>query len=340
MARDLLAHGAGGTGRVGCDLPIFLLFPMFAMSNKRYNSRQNERIRVCTTDEPTRAATTNSWCGSGKKYKKCHLAFDERLQSMYEQGFELPDRASLKSAADIEGIKRSATINIGVLDYVAERIGPGTTTEEVDRWVHDYTVEHGGIPADLNYEGYPKSVCTSINDVVCHGIPSEDDVLREGDIVNVDCSTILDGYYSDSSRMFRIGEVSPERARLVDETKKAMEAGLAAIEPWGLLGDVGAAVNAYAKAQGFSVVREFGGHGIGFDFHEDPFVSHVSEPGTGMVLVPGLVFTIEPMVNAGEAPIDMSDPNGWTVRTADGSDTAQWEVQVAITEDGHELLSW
>lgn len=280
------------------------------------------------------------WCGSGKKYKKCHLAFDERLQSMYEQGFELPDRASLKSAADIEGIKRSATINIGVLDYVAERIGPGTTTEEVDRWVHDYTVEHGGIPADLNYEGYPKSVCTSINDVVCHGIPSEDDVLREGDIVNVDCSTILDGYYSDSSRMFRIGEVSPERARLVDETKKAMEAGLAAIEPWGLLGDVGAAVNAYAKEQGFSVVREFGGHGIGFDFHEDPFVSHVSEPGTGMVLVPGLVFTIEPMVNAGEAPIDMSDPNGWTVRTADGSDTAQWEVQVAITEDGHELLSW
>ena len=242
------------------------------------------------------------WCGSGKKYKKCHLAFDERLQSMYEQGFELPERASLKSAADIEGIKRSAAINIGVLDYVAERIGPGTTTEEVDRWVHDYTVEHGGIPADLGYEGYPKSVCTSINDVVCHGIPSEDDVLREGDIVNVDCST--------------------------------------AIEPWGLLGDVGAAVNAYAKAQGFSVVREFGGHGIGFDFHEDPFVSHVSEPGTGMVLVPGLVFTIEPMVNAGEAPIDMSDPNGWTVRTADGSDTAQWEVQVAITEDGYELLSW
>ena len=280
------------------------------------------------------------WCGSGRKYKKCHLVFDERLEQLYEQGCELPERGLLKSADDIEGIKRSAAINIGVLDHVAGRIGVGTTTGEIDRWVHDYTVEHGGIPADLNYEGYPKSVCTSINDVVCHGIPSEDDVLREGDIVNVDCSTILDGYYSDSSRMFRIGEVSPERARLVDETKKAMEAGLAAIEPWGLLGDVGAAVNAYAKAQGFSVVREFGGHGIGFDFHEDPFVSHVSEPGTGMVLVPGLVFTIEPMVNAGEAPIDMSDPNGWTVRTADGSDTAQWEVQVAITEDGHELLSW
>ena len=280
------------------------------------------------------------WCGSGKKYKKCHLDFDERLEELAETGEEVPPRDLLKTPAEIEGIKRSAEVNVGVLDYVAERITPGITTEQIDQWVHDYTVEHGAIPAPLDYEGFPKSVCTSVNEVVCHGIPSRDEVLREGDIVNVDCSTILDGYYSDSSRMFCIGAVSPERQRLVDETKKAMEAGLAAIEPWGLLGDVGAAVNAYAKAQGFSVVREFGGHGIGFDFHEDPFVSHVSEPGTGMVLVPGLVFTIEPMVNAGEAPIDMSDPNGWTVRTADGSDTAQWEVQVAITEDGYELLSW
>ena len=280
------------------------------------------------------------WCGSGKKYKKCHLDFDERLQDLYEQGFEVPERALLKSAADIEGIKRSAAINIGVLDYVAERIGPGVTTEEVDRWVHDYTVEHGGIPADLNYEGYPKSVCTSVNEVVCHGIPSQDDVLREGDIVNVDCSTILDGYYSDSSRMFCIGEVSPERKRLVEETKAAMEAGIAAVKPWGLLGDVGAAVNAHAKACGFTVVREFGGHGIGFDFHEDPFVSHVAQAGEGMVLVPGLVFTIEPMINAGAQEIDMTDPNGWTVRTADRSDTAQWEVQLVVTEDGCELLSW
>lgn len=280
------------------------------------------------------------WCGSGKKYKKCHLDFDERLQSLYEQGFELPDRELLKTPSDIEGIKRSAAINIGVLDYVAERIGPGVTTGEVDRWVHDYTVEHGGIPADLGYEGFPNSVCTSVNEVVCHGIPSDDHVLAEGDIVNVDCSTILDGYYSDSSRMFCIGKVSPERQRLVDETKRAMEAGIAAVKPWGLLGDVGAAVNAYAKAQGYTVVREFGGHGIGFDFHEDPFVSHVAQQGTGMVLVPGLVFTIEPMINAGAQEIDMTDPNGWTVRTADRSDTAQWEVQLVVTEDGCELLSW
>lgn len=280
------------------------------------------------------------WCGSGKKYKKCHLVHDERLQELYEQGFEVPQRSMLKTAADIEGIKRSAAINIGVLDYVAEHIGPGVTTAEVDRWVHDFTVEHGGIPADLNYEGYPKSVCTSINEVVCHGIPSEDDVLREGDIVNVDCSTILDGYYSDSSRMFCVGEVSEERRRLVEETKKALEAGLAAVKPWGLLGDVGAAVNEHAKSCGYSVVREFGGHGIGLDFHEDPFVSHVAEAGTGMVLAPGCCFTIEPMINAGEQEIDMSDPNGWTVRTADRSDTAQWEVQLVVTEDGYELLSW
>lgn len=280
------------------------------------------------------------WCGSGKKYKKCHLSLDDRLEDLYQQGFEVPFRSLLKTPEDIEGIKRSAAINIGVLDYVAEHIGPGVTTAQVDQWVHDYTVEHGGIPADLNYEGFPNSVCTSINDVVCHGIPSEDDVLQEGDIVNVDCSTILDGYFSDSSRMFCIGEVSPERKRLVEETKKALEAGLAAVKPWGLLGDVGAAVNAYAQSCGFTVVREFGGHGIGLEFHEDPFVSHVSEEGTGMVLVPGMTFTIEPMVNAGKQEIDMTDPNGWTVRTADGSDTAQWEVQLAVTEDGYELLSW
>lgn len=280
------------------------------------------------------------WCGSGKKYKKCHLAEDDRLQALYEAGFEVPARGLLKTAEDVEGIKRSAAINVGVLDMVGQRIGPGVTTEEIDQWIYDYTIEHGAIPADLDYEGYPKSVCTSINEVVCHGIPSPDDVLKEGDIVNVDCSTILDGYFSDSSRMFCIGEVSEERKRLVEETKRAMEAGLAAVKPWGLLGDVGAAVNEYAKSKGYTVVREFGGHGIGFEFHEDPFVSHVSEPGTGMVLAPGMVFTIEPMVNAGGCEIDMSDPNGWTVRTADGSDTAQWEIQVLVTEDGAEVLSW
>lgn len=280
------------------------------------------------------------WCGSGKKYKKCHLAIDEQLQHLYDQGREVPSRAILKKPEEIAGIKRSAEVNVGVLDYVAERIKPGVTTAQIDQWVYEYTVSHGAIPAPLDYEGYPKSVCTSVNEVVCHGIPSEDEVLKEGDIVNVDCSTILDGYYSDSSRMFCIGEVSPERERLVRVTKECVERGLAAVKPWATLGDVAHAVQEHAEANGYSVVREFGGHGIGIEFHEDPFVGFVGEPDTGMVLAPGVCFTIEPMINAGEPDIDMTDPNGWTVRTADGSDTAQWEVQIVVTETGYELLSW
>ncbi len=280
------------------------------------------------------------WCGSGKKYKKCHWKIDERMQELYDEGLEVPYRSLLKSAADIEGIKASAAVNIGVLDYVAEHIGPGVTTAQIDQWVYDYCIEHDAIPADLNYEGFPKSVCTSVNEVVCHGIPSDDQVLQEGDIVNVDMSTIKGGYFSDSSRMFTIGAVSDEAQRLVDATKQSVEAGLAAVKPWGRLGDVSAAVNKVATDAGFSVVAEFGGHGIGLEFHEDPFVSFVAEAGTGPVLVPGMCFTIEPMVNAGEAAINMNDPNGWTVRTADGSLSAQWEVQIVVTEDGYELLSW
>ena len=219
------------------------------------------------------------WCGSGKKYKKCHLNADERMEELFEQGFEVPDRTLLKTPADIEGIKRSAEVNIGSLDYVAEHIKAGVSTEEIDKWVYDYCIEHDAIPADLNYEGFPKSVCTSINEVVCHGIPSPDDVLKEGDIVNVDMSTIKDGYYSDSSRMFCIGEVDPERKRLVEVTREAVQAGLDAIRPWGFLGDVGHAVNKVCTDAGFTVVREFGGHGIGREFHEDPWVSFTSEPG-------------------------------------------------------------
>ncbi len=280
------------------------------------------------------------WCGSGKKYKKCHAAVDQKLDRLHNEGFEVLPRGLLKTPEDIEGIKRSAAINIGVLDYVGEHIRAGVTTAEVDKWIHDYTVEHGGIPADLDYEGYPKSVCTSINSVVCHGIPCEEDVLRDGDIVNVDCSTILDGYYSDSSRMFCIGEVSDERRRLVEVTRESVYAGLAEVKPWATLGDMAHAVQSCVEEAGFNVVREFGGHGIGLEFHEDPFVGFVGEPGEGVVLAPGMCFTIEPMVNAGAPDIDMSDPNGWTVRTKDGSDSAQWEIQLVVTEDAYELLSW
>lgn len=268
------------------------------------------------------------------------MEFDERLKSLKLAGEIVPSHSLLKTPEDIEGIKRSAEVNVGVLDYVSERIAEGISTQQIDDWVHDYTFEHGAIPAPLGFEGYPKSVCTSVNEVVCHGIPDEDEILRSGDIINVDCSTIKDGYYSDSSRMLCIGDVSPEMRELVDVTKEAVELGLNVIEPWGHLGDIGAAINDFCKKHGYSVVREFGGHGIGLDFHEDPFVSFVTKPKTGMILVPGLCFTIEPMVNMGKHRIDMSDPNGWTVRTKDGLPTAQWEVQLVITEDGYELISW
>ena len=289
---------------------------------------------------PNPGRNDECWCGSGKKYKKCHRDLDERLEDLAAQGLELLPRTLLKTAADIEGIKASAEVNVGALDYVAEHISIGTTTEEIDQWVYNYCIEHDAIPADLNYEGFPKSVCTSINEVVCHGIPCPEDVLKEGDIVNVDMSTIKGGYFSDSSRMFCIGEVDPEWRRLVEVTRESVQAGLAAVKPWGFLGDVSAAVNKVATDAGFTVVREFGGHGIGLEFHEDPWVGFNEEAGTGPVLVPGMCFTIEPMVNMGGQDIDMTDPNGWTVRTADGLPTAQWEVQLVVTETGYELLSW
>jgi methionyl aminopeptidase len=289
---------------------------------------------------PNLGRNDECWCGSGKKYKKCHADFDERLEALARHGEEVPARWLLKTPEEIEGIKRSAEVNVGVLDYVAQNIAEGISTEQIDRWVYDYTVDHGAIPAPLDYEGFPKSVCTSIDEVVCHGIPDEGEILKSGQIINVDCSTIKDGYFSDSSRMFCIGDVSAEKAELVRATKEAVELGLAAVKPWGHLGDIGAVIHKFAKEHGYSVVREFGGHGIGLEFHEEPFVSFVTKAHTGPILVPGLMFTIEPMINLGKHHIDMSDPNGWTVRTKDRKPTAQWEVQIVITEDGYELISW
>ena len=280
------------------------------------------------------------WCGSGRKYKKCHGPADERMERLYLDGEEVLPRSLLKTAADIEGIKASAAVNMGVLDYVGEHIAAGVSTMDINRWVEEYLSAHDAVSADLNFEGYPYSVCTSINDVICHGFPNEKDVLQDGDIINVDMSTIKGGYFSDSSRMYCIGEVSDERRRLVETCKKSVEAGLAAVRPWGHLGDVGAAVNELCREAGFTVVEEYGGHGIGREFHEDPFVSFVSEKGTGPILVPGMCFTIEPMVNAGAPDIFIDEKNGWIVHTKDGSDSAQWEVQLVVTEDGYELLSW
>lgn len=280
------------------------------------------------------------WCGSGKKYKKCHEALDEKMLKYEHQGYLMPSHEILKTPQQVEGIKESAKINIAVLDYVGEHIRPGITTEEIDRWVHEETVARGGIPAPLDYEGFPKSVCTSVNHVVCHGIPSPDEVLQEGDIINVDVSTIYKGYFSDSSRMFCIGEVSPEKKRLVEVTRECVQVGLEMVKPWTTLGDMGHAVHEHALKNGYTVVQEIGGHGIGLEFHEDPWVSYVSQPNTGMMMVPGMVFTIEPMVNMGSDEIYTDEEDGWTVRTEDGLPSAQWEIQVLVTETGAELLCW
>lgn len=280
------------------------------------------------------------WCGSGMKYKKCHYNFDSKLEQAEREGHEVPGHDLIKTPEQIEGIKKSAAINIAVLDYVGEHIRAGITTEEIDKWVYDETVKRGGIPAPLNYEGFPKSVCTSLNDEVCHGIPSKDIVLKEGDIINVDCSTILDGYFSDSSRMYLIGDVSEEKKKLVQVAKECLDVGLKEVKPWGFLGDMGQAINDYAEEHGYTIVREIGGHGIGLEFHEEPWVSYVSKRGTEMMMVPGLVFTIEPMVNMGKADIYEDDENGWTIYTEDGKPSAQWEIQVLVTEDGYEILSY
>lgn len=279
-------------------------------------------------------------CGSGKKYKFCHQQIDEKMLAYRRKGCLVPSKKLLKKKHEVEAIRESAKINVAVLDYVQEHICVGMNTEEINQLVHSKTLEMGGIPAPLNYEGFPKSVCTSVNDQVCHGIPSPEVVLQDGDIVNVDCSTIYNGYFSDSSRMFCIGNVSEEKRKLVEVTKQAVEEGLKQVQPWNFLGDMGQAVNDYAKAHGYSVVEEIGGHGVGLEFHEEPFVSYVTKKGTDMLMVPGLMFTIEPMINMGRANIFIDDNNGWTAYTEDHKPSAQWEIQVLVTEDGHEVISW
>ncbi len=265
--------------------------------------------------------------------------FDKRVLSFQNRGELVPHRNLVKTPEQIEGIRRSGVVNTGVLDLVESEIHAGMSTLEIDKLVYDYTVAHGAIPAPLNYEGFPKSVCTSINEVVCHGIPSEDEILEEGDIVNVDVSTILDGYFSDASRMFVIGKTTPEKEKLVRVTKECLEIGAAAAKPWGFVGDIGKAIEKHAKKNGFSVVRDLCGHGVGLEFHEDPEVNHYNTHRNGMLLVPGMVFTIEPMINMGDWHVFIDEEDGWTVVTEDELPSAQWEHTFVVTEDGLEILT-
>ena len=280
------------------------------------------------------------WCGSGLKYKRCHMDFDEKILSYKNKGHKIPQRSIIRTKEQIEGIRESAKINTAILDLVSNNIKEGMSTEEIDKLVYDYTISQGAIPADLNYGGYPKSCCTSINDEVCHGIPDKNIILKDGDIINVDVSTIYKGYYSDASRMFMIGNVSEENRKLVEVTKECLEIGVKAAKPWAFIGDIGEAIQEHARKHGYSVVREFCGHGVGIKFHEDPTVTHYGKKNTGMLIVPGMTFTIEPMINMGKRFITIDKENGWTVRTSDGYPSAQWEYTILITEDGAEILTY
>lgn len=265
---------------------------------------------------------------------------EDKIQKYRKQGYKLPPRKVLRTPEQLEGIRQSAQINTALLDYLAQNIREKMPTSEIDRMVYDFTIAHGAIPAPLNYEGFPKSVCTSVNDVVCHGIPSKEEILLSGDIVNVDVSTIYNGYFSDASRMFLIGEVSPEWKRLVQVTKECLERGIAAAQPWAQLGDIGAAIQEHAEKNGYSVVRDLCGHGVGVKFHEEPDVEHFGRRGTGMLIVPGMTFTIEPMINMGTHEVFIDEADGWTVCTDDGQASAQWEHMLLITETGNEILTY
>ena len=267
--------------------------------------------------------------------------FDKKIMHLENQGVLVPTRQLVKTPEQIEGIRRSGVVNTGVLDRIEKEIHEGMSTLEIDKLCREYCEAHGAIPACLNYEGFPMSVCTSINEVVCHGIPKATDILEEGDIINVDFTTILDGYYADASRMFIIGETTPEKKQLVEVTKECLEIGMEAAKPWGFVGEIGKAIEKHAKKYHYGVVKDLCGHGVGLKFHEEPEVCHFAQKHPGMLLVPGMVFTIEPMINMGtwEVFIDADDPYGWEVITEDEKPSAQWEHTLLMTEHGVEILS-
>lgn len=279
------------------------------------------------------------WCGSGKKYKKCHKTHDIEIDKYRREGYNILPSRILKSAQDIEGIKAAGVITRGILDMVATEIKEGMSTQKIDDLVREYTYSHNAIPAPLNYHGFPKSCCVSINECVCHGIPSPDRILRNGDIVNVDITSILNGYFADSSRMYCIGDVSVDAQRLVNVALECLEVGIEQVKPYTRLNNIGDAIEAHAFKFGYSIVRDLCGHGIGTQFHEDPEVVHYAQPKSkGVLMLPGMVFTIEPMVNQGIWKCNFLK-DGWTVETADKKLSAQWEHTLVVTETGYEILT-
>ncbi len=274
-------------------------------------------------------------CGSGKKYKNCcrNKKIEVSIKEEYKQRYDI----TLKEPHQIEGIKKCGDLLISILNKVEKMIKPGLKTDDINTVVHEETIKAGAIPAPLNYRGFPKSVCVSVNDVICHGIPG-DNVLKDGDIVNVDITPILDGYYADASKTFFVGTPTEQGKKIVSVAAQSLKRGIEIIAPGATLGDIGHAIQSYAESQGCSVVREFVGHGVGIDFHEQPQVLHFGRRGKGLALVPGMVITIEPMINLGKRDLHVLEDR-WTAVTNDGSLSAQFEQTIVVTENGWESLT-
>ncbi len=247
---------------------------------------------------------------------------------------------SIKSASDIEKMRVAGSLAAEVLEMIRPQVVPGITTGELDRICHQHITEvQDAIPAPLNYNGFPRSICTSINDVVCHGIPSDTKKLKQGDIVNIDVTVIKDGFHGDTSIMVEVGDVAPHASRLIKITQECLYKAIDIVKPGATLGDIGHVIQQHAEKNYYSVVREYCGHGIGEIFHEDPQILHYGRKGTGLTLEPGMTFTIEPMINAGKRQTKLNQKDGWTVTTRDGRLSAQWEHTLGVTEDGCEVFT-
>ena len=276
-------------------------------------------------------------CGSGLKYKKCCLGKSNTENRNMKEIYFKKYKIRLKEKKEIEGIKKAGGVARATLDLVEAEIEPGMTTDDINTMVHEFTIKNNATSAPLYYRGFPKSVCVSINEVICHGIPGER-VIKEGDIVNVDVTPILNGYYADASKTFFVGKPGRDALKIVRVAKESLKRGMSMVKPGNTIGDIGWAIQRYAEGEGCSVVREFVGHGVGLDFHEPPQVPHYGRKGEGIVLVPNMVFTIEPMINLGKSFLRVLDDN-WTAVTADGSLSAQFEQTILVTEKGYKSLT-
>ena len=310
-----------------------------ALSQRSKNVREDwEEKKMSFRDSRLKVGRNDPCpCGSGRKFKKCCLGKNEAQFISLKDRYFQKHRIRLKAPGDIEGIRRAGRLALETLDLAEEAIRPGITTEEINTLVHEFTIKKGATPAPLNYKGFPKSVCVSANEVICHGIPGKR-VLKEGDIVNVDVTPILNGYHADTSKTFFVGTPAGDAKKIVRVARECLTRGMVVVRPGNTVGDIGWAIQTYAEGQGCSVVREFVGHGVGFEFHEPPQIPHYGQKGEGIVLVPGMVFTVEPMINLGRKDLRVLEDK-WTAVTVDGSLSAQFEQTILVTKDGVESLT-